>query len=150
MTMNLYATQQDVLAYLTDQADFAVYDTSLPAVIDEPGSDNGYMDGYVVLRFNDAVKIPQKGAVGGARWDEMYTLIDALCVGATPEEAREIAYGTDGAADILTGYTPVDAGELTRQSGGQVFVVGDGTATAPIRYIARVSFRAVVNTTIDE
>lgn len=150
MTMDLFTTQQDVFNYLTAQADFAIYDTSLPGAQDEPLSSNGYMVGYAVMRFNDAVKIPQKGAFGGARWDEMYSLIDVLCVGATPDEAREVAYGIDGVADLLTGYTPVDAGQLTRQSGGQVFVVGDGTATTPTRYIARVSFRMVVNTTIDE
>lgn len=149
MTMNLFATQQDVLAYADAQADFAIYDTAFPEVSAEPQY-NGYMHPYCVLRFNDAVKIPQFGAVGGARHDEMYSLIDALCVAASPEEARDLAYGADGIADILTGYKPVDAGELTRQSGGQVFVVGDGTATRPIRFVARVSFRMIVNTTIDE
>ncbi len=148
--MNLYATQQSVFAYLTTEADFAVYDTDYPDAMDEPVSDNGYKVAYAVVRFNDAVKVPQQGAVGGARHDEMYSLVDVLCVAQTPEEAREVAYGPDGVADILTGWAPADAGELSRESGGQVFVRGDGTGTVPRRYIAICSFRALVNMTIDE
>lgn len=148
MTMNLYATQEDILAYLKAEADFEVFDTNYPDGDREPTSDSGILEDYAVIRFNDGVKIPQIGAVGGARWDEMYTLIDVLCVAADPTDARSLAYGVDGVADILTGYVPVDAGQLTRQSGGQVFVRGDGTATKPTRYVAIVSFRVLVNTTI--
>lgn len=147
MTLNLYATQQDIFAFI--DAEFAAYDTNFPEVADEP-SLNGYMEPYVVVRFNDAVKLPQRGSVGGARHDEMYTLIDALCVASDPDEARKLAYGPDGLADYLTGYVPVDAGELTRESGGQVFVRGDGTNTLPRRFIAVVSFRCAVNQSIDE
>ncbi len=148
--MNLFATQQSVFAYLTTEADFAIFDTDYPEVQDEPVSNNGYPAAYAVVRFNDAVKIPQKGAVGGARHDEMYSLVDVLCVGPTPEDARELAYGPDGVADILTGWAPADAGELSRESGGQVFVRGDGTGTLPRRFIAVCSFRALVNMVVDE
>jgi hypothetical protein len=147
MTMNLYATQQDIFAHA--DTEFAVYDTNFPEVAQEPLV-NGYLEPYVVLRFNDAVKVPQRGNVGGARHDEMYTLIDALCVAADPAEARDLAYGPNGVADYLTGYQPVDAGPLTRESGGQVFVRADGTNTLPRRFIAVVSFRCAVNQVIDE
>jgi hypothetical protein len=147
MTMNLYATQQDILAYA--DASFVVFDTNYPEVSQEPTL-NGWPEPYVVLRFNDAVKVPQTGAVGGARHDEMYTLIDALCIAPDPDSARELAYGPGGVADVLTGYVPVDAGELSRESGGQVFVRGDGTNTLPRRFIAVVSFRCHVNQVIDE
>jgi hypothetical protein len=148
MTLNLYATQQDIFAFV--DAEYATYDTNFPETADEPNT-NGYLEPYVVLRFNDAVKVPQRGgSVGGARHDEMYTLIDALCVAADPDEARKLAYGPEGVADYLTGFVPVDGGELTRESGGQVFVRADGTNTLPRRFIAVVSFRCAVNTTIDE
>lgn len=147
MTMNLYATQQDIYAFL--DATFAAYDTNFPEVKDEPMV-NGYLDPYIVVRFNDAVKVPQRGNVGGARHDEMYTLIDVLCIAADPNEARELAYGPGGVADVATGYQPVDAGPLTRESGGQVFVRADGTNTLPRRFIATVSFRCAVNQVIDE
>jgi hypothetical protein len=147
MTMNLYATQQDIFTYL--DAYLIVYDTNFPEVAQEPVT-NGYLDPYVVLRFNDAVKVPQRGSIGGARHDEMYTLIDALCIAADPAEARELAYGPDGVADRLTGFHPIDAGPLTRESGGQVFVRADGTNTLPRRFIAVVSFRCAVNQVIDE
>lgn len=147
MTMNLYATQQDILTFADTH--FVVFDTNYPEAAQEPTL-NGYAEPYVVLRFNDAVKVPQKGSVGGARHDEMYTLIDALCIAPDPDSARELAYGPNGVADVLTGYQPVDGGPLTRESGGQVFVRGDGTNTLPRRFIAIVSFRCAVNQTIDE
>lgn len=149
MTMNLYASQQSILSYLRAEADFQVFDTIMPEGDLEPTSDAGYPEGYASIRFNDAVKIPQFGAFGGARYDEMYSLVDVLCVAADPDEARDIAYGPGGVADILTGFVPVDAGELTRQSGGQVFVRNDGTATKPTKYIAMVSFRMIVNQVTD-
>lgn len=148
MTQNLYATQQSWLAHL--QAEFPTYDTNLPEVKDEPTSANGYYEPYVVMRFNDAVKVQTGGSFGGPRHDEEYTLVDCLCVAADPDEARELAYGDGGVRDVLTGYVGVDAGPLEKSGGGQVFTVGDGTSTKPTRYIARVSFRAQVNMTIDE
>ena len=139
---SLFAIQQEIFDYL--DAFYAAYDTNFPEVSEEP-SENGYMSPYIVVRFNDAVKVPQRGSVGGAIYDEMYTLIDCLCIAADPEEARSLAYGPSGVAVALTGYRPVGAGELTRESGGQVFVRGDGTNTLPRRFIAVVSFRCAVN-----
>lgn len=150
MTTNLYATQQDWLTYLRNEADFEVYDTTIPEVENEPRSNNGYMEAYAVMRFNDSVKLPTKDVVGGARHDEKYTLIDVLCVAADPDDARQLAYGPDGVIDILEGYVAVDAGELNKSGGGNVFTINDGTSTKPTRYIARVSFRAAVNMVVDE
>ena len=144
MTMNLYATQQDVLAYLTTNLGAPVFDTDYPAVQDEP-SVNGVMSPYVVLRSNDALRIAGNGAFGGSRHDEMYTLMDVLCVAASPQGARELAYGAGGVADVLTGYAPIDAGPMDRAGGGQVFVAVDGTGARPSNFIARVSFRMLVN-----
>jgi hypothetical protein len=149
VTQDLYATQQSIKTHLEAQADFAIFDTNFPEGDLEPTNDAGILDAYAVLRFNDSVKVPQKGAVGGARYDELYSLVDVLCVGGDPDEARELAYGTDGVNDILLGFVPTDGGELTKSGGGQVFVIGDGTGTRPIRYVARCSFRYLVNMSID-
>jgi hypothetical protein len=108
---------------------------------------------YAVLRVNDALRTPASykgGSVGGARHEEMYTLFDVLVVGHSPTAATSVAYGDNGVADLLVGYTPVDAGPLERAGGGQVFVVSDGTGARPTNYVARVSFRCNVNMIIDE
>lgn len=149
MTQNLFATQQDVLAYA--QANLAApgYDTDYPAVGDEP-TDNGMLIPYWVMRSNDALRIATGGAVGGARHDEMYTLFDFLAVGPTAEGARVLAYGPGGIADVMTGYVPIDAGQMNRAGGGQVFVAVDGTGARPSNFIARVSFRLAVNMEITE
>jgi hypothetical protein len=146
MTQNLFATQQDVLAHLTTQlSPTLVFDTDYPAVGDEPLGENGVMASYAVLRSNDALKLSGAGSFAGARHDEMYTLFDVLCVAHSPEAARSLAYGPGGVADTLVGYKPVDAGELNRAGGGQVFVAVDGTGARPSNFIARVSFRCSVN-----
>ncbi len=152
MTQNLYATQQDIYAFLDAEADFPLFDTNIPEAgsQQEPMTPNGYLQPYAVVRFNDSVRPPSGGAVGGARHDELYSLVDVLCVAADPNEARQVAYGLDGVADILTGYVPVDAGELNKAGGGQVFVAADGSGTRPTRYIARVSFKFSVNMVVDE
>lgn len=149
MTQNLKATQDSILAELVAEAAFPILDTMIPEASMEPVNDYGYMEPYAVVRFNDSIKVPRKGSVGGARYDELYSLVDILCVGSDPEEAREIAYGVDGVSDILTGFVPVDGGELTKAGGGQVFVSGDGSTQRPTRYIARVSFRFLVNMELD-
>lgn len=151
MTMNLYATQQSIYAFLTTEADFPVFDTIVPEAGsgEEPVDNAGYLEPYVVVRFNDSVKVTRQGSFVGARADELYSLVDILCIAADPTEAREIAYGTDGVSDILTGFIPTDGGELTKAGGGQVFVASDGSGQRPTRFIARVSFRYAVNMQID-
>lgn len=149
MTQDLFTTQQSIWTYLVAEADFEIFDTNYPEGQLEPTTDAGTLEPYAVVRFNDSVKIPQKGAVGGARHDELYSLVDVLCVGGSPEEAREIAYGADGVNDILLGFVPTDGGELTKSGGGQVFVLADSTGTRPIRYVARTSYRYLVNLSIE-
>lgn len=150
--MDLYSTQQDILTYLSTNADFQVIDTEIPQAgsATEPVTDTGYPMAYAVVRFNDAAKWPLGAAVGGPRHDDMYSLVDVLCVGPTPDEARDVAYAIDGVMDILTGYSPTGGGPMNKSGAGQVFVIGDGTATLPCRYVARVSFRYPVNTVINE
>lgn len=149
MTQNLYATQQSIWNHLVAEADFAVFDTNYPEGDLEPTNDAGVLEPYAVLRFNDAVKIAQKGAVSGARNDEMYSLVDILCVAGSPEEARDLAWNLDGVNDILLGFVPTDGGELNKSGGGQVFAIGDGSGTRPTRYVARCSFRYLINMTQD-
>lgn len=150
--MDLYTTQQSIFNHLAANADFQVIDTEIPQAnsAGEPTTDSGYPMAYAVVRFNDDVKWPLGDAVGGPRHDDMYSLVDVLCIGPTPDEARDVAYATDGVRDILLGFVPTGGGALNKAGGGQVFVVGDGTATLPRRYVARVSFRYSTNMVIDE
>lgn len=150
MTMNLYATQTDVFNYLSTNLGAPVYHTDFPASGDEPLGQNGVMATYAVLRVNDALRTPASrkgGSLAGPRYDEMYTLFDVLVVGHSPQAATALAYGAAGVADLMVGYTPTDAGPLERAGGGQVFVVNDGTGARPTNYVARVSFRCLVNMT---
>ncbi len=154
MTLNLYATQQDVLLHAqTALAPTQVYLTDYPSAEVEPFGENGVMSAYAVLRVNDALRTTTSrkgGNIGGPRYDEMYTLFDFLCVGSDGDAATLLAYGPGGVADVMQGYVPVDAGPLERAGGGQVFVVKDGTGARPSNVIARVSFRCLVNMVHDE
>lgn len=149
MTQDLYTTQKSVLDYLTANLGYPVFATNYPAEEIEP-TENGVLSPYAVLRFNDATQTLGGGAVGGARWDELYTLFDVLVVAATEDDARKVAYGAGGVGDVMTGFVPTDGGEMTRNPGGQVFVAGDGSGARPQAFIARVSFRCQVNMVINE
>lgn len=147
MTQDLFTTQQDILNKLESEfgADI-VFDTDYPAPEYEPMEANGtVLKTYMVVRFNDSVKNIRGGGFGGARYDELYTLVDVLVVGSSPERARTLAYGANGVLDKMVGYQPVDAGEMNKHGGGQVFVASDGTGARPAQFIARCSFRLAVN-----
>lgn len=148
MSLNLYATQQSVYAHAQANLGVPVFHTDYPDASMELPGENGVMAPYAVIRVNDALKnvtAENTGAVAGTRYDEMYTLFDFLCVAPDPDTATLLAYGPDGVADIMQGFVPVDAGPLERAGGGQVFVVRDGTGARPSNFIARVSFRCIVN-----
>ncbi len=154
MTLNLYATQQDVLLHAqTALAPTQVYLTDFPDSESELPGLNGVAAPYVTLRVNDALRTTATsagGAIGGSRYDEMYTLFDFLCAAPDPNSSTLLAYGPGGVADVMQGYVPVDAGPLERAGGGQVFVVRDGTGARPSNFIARVSFKCLVNMVHDE
>lgn len=147
MTQDLFTTQQDILNKLESVfGSDIVFDTDYPAPDFEPMEANGaVLKTYMVVRFNDSVKVARAGGFGGARYDEMYTLVDVLVVGATPAKARQLAYGANGVQDKMVGYQPVDAGQMNKHGGGQVFVASDGTGARPAQFIARCSFRMSVN-----
>ena len=150
MAFDTLSTQETIRAYLATEAGVVVYDTEFPQVKDEP-MDNGVPVAYIVMRSNDTIAPATGGSFGGARFGDHYTLLDFLVVAATPDEARELAFGPDGVNDILIGYRPdANSGEMTKRGGGQVFTSGDGTAARPSRYISRCSFRLSVNLQITE
>lgn len=144
MTMDTFSVQEEIQAYLATTGGFTVIDTIIPEAANEPVTANGYLDPYVVVRHNDSTKLPMGESFGGPRHDQMYMLTDCLAIAASPEEARELAYGAGGVNDILVEFKPVDAGPLSK-AGGNVFTINDGTATKPTRYVARASFRCLVN-----
>lgn len=145
MTQDLYVTQNIVMVHLQNETGAVSYDTDYPDIADEP-TENGVLVPYNVVRSNSPNRQPDGEAVGGARWDEQYSLIDVLSVAASPAEARDLAYGIDGVADVLLGFKPDDStGPMNFTGGGAIFVAGDGTASKPRRFIARCSFRFQTN-----
>ena len=145
MTLDIDSMQDAVMTYLQIETGAVSYDTDYPDVADEP-TENGVLVAYNVVRSNSPNKTPNGEAFGGAVWDEKYTLIDVLSIAATPGEARELAYGVEGVAEVLTGFKPdANSGQMYPTGGGAVFVAGDGTASKPRRFIARNSFRVQID-----
>lgn len=141
----LYAVQNRVMEYLEEQTGAATFDTDYPEVQDEP-TQNGVLVPYLVVRSNSPNRVTGKGSFGGARWDEMYSLIDVLVIAASPEECRELSYGEGGVTDTLVGFVPTaDCGEMALTGGGMVFVASDGTNVRPTRFVSRISLRFPVN-----
>lgn len=148
MTMDLRSIQAAILTHA--ETEFGqVFEVDLPDAIDEPTT-NGVLDAYVVVRFNSPNPTAGDESFGGPRHDGRYTLVDMLAVGATPDDATDLAYGPGGLTDTFNGFKPSDdAGEM-KDGGGTVFVRSGDTASKPRRFIAHVSFRVPVNLVIDE
>lgn len=148
MTMDLRSIQAAIFNHAVTEFG-SVFEVDLPDAMDEPTT-NGVLDAYVVIRFNSPNPTAGDEAFGGARHDGRYTLVDMLAVGATPDDATDLAYGVGGLTDTFNGFKPTaDSGEM-KDGGGTVFVRSGDTASKPRRFIAHVSFRLAVNLTIDE
>ena len=143
MSFNLYDIQRDVFDYYKATSEWEVYDTDVPTATTVL-QQNGRIKTYSVMRFNDASIQPGGRAVGGPRLDDMFTYIDVLGIGHTPDKAREVVWSTGGAVDILLGYQPLGEGSVSKAAGGLVFEVSDANAK-PAFFIARCSFRVNVN-----
>lgn len=145
MTLDIYSIQNAVMAELEASVAEYVKDTDWEDVSDVP-TVNGVLSAYHAVRSNSPNKQPGGDAFGGARHDEMYTLIDVVSAAHDPDTVRLIAYGAGGVMDILTGFKPsADAGAMHPTGTGSVFVRGGDTSVRPRLFYAISSFRLSVN-----
>ena len=141
MTHNLYESQEAIFAYVDAQIPWKVHTGGIEEA-ETLAASNGVLDPHVVLRFGSAQPYLSDASFGGARYDGVYSTVDALCVGASDSDARRLATQV---SDKLLGWRPnANCGELNYGWGGGTFtVISEGSR--PQFYIAWSSFRFLFN-----
>jgi hypothetical protein len=141
VSLDLYTTQQQILAYLDANLAFKVASGGVEEA-ENLTATQGVLDPHVVLRFGSPQPVVADQSFAGARYDGQYSTVDAMCVGASDAEARGLS---SKVTRVLLGYRPnANAGELKLDWGGGTFtVIAEGSR--PQFLISWVSFRFATN-----
>lgn len=141
MSHDLYSSQETIRAYVDSQIPWKVYTGGIEEA-QTLAATGGVLDPHVVLRFGSAQPYLSDSSFAGARYDGVYSTVDALCVGAYDGEARRLS--TD-VSKVLLGYRPdANCSELSYDWGGGTFtVISEGSR--PQFYISWASFRFLFN-----
>jgi hypothetical protein len=90
--IDIFPTQQAIKAALDAEIPWEVVSGGVPtADTIAVRRVEGILNPYVVLRFADIMPAARGKSVAGPLYDEYYSYVDALCVGQTDDEARELA-----------------------------------------------------------
>lgn len=142
MGLSLLPIQDQITAKLNELPQ-AVYDNGIP---DDTMLEynNGVMLPFMVPYYGGFSRSLDARGIVSSRQDlgESYVIVD--CVGPTERSARQVA---DLVMDKLTGFVPVDAGEL-RPTGGLSKTIRIDNPSKPTKYVFEVSFRYAVNTNV--
>lgn len=141
MSQDFYADQQAIEAYARANINWAIYTGGIEEA-QTLAATKGVLRPHVVLRFGSAQPYQADQSFGGARYAGVYSTVDALCVGASDHDARELAAE---ASNVLLGFKPsANTGELNYNWGGGTFtVISEGSR--PQFYISWASFRYTSN-----
>lgn len=139
--MSLFTVQQTIKAHLTATLNWDVYSGGIEEA-QTLSATGGVLRPHVVLRFGSPQPYLADKNFGGPRHDGLYSNVDAMCIAATDDVARELAAVV---ADILRGFDPgPEAGRLTDDFGGGTFTVVSENSR-PQFLIAWVPFRFLYN-----
>ncbi len=140
--LDLFSVQQSIKQYLIDEIpQWRVTSGGIPTAESLPFVD-GVLEPYVILRFSDMM--PQSGGAsfGGAKWDEYYSYCDALCLGQTDDDARELVSLVNSK---LIGAPFYNASELGKNYGGGQYAIYSEANRQPVAFIATSTFRYQTN-----
>ena len=139
MSLNLLAVQDDIVAHLRTLPQ-DVYETTAPDDSKLKFDTNGMILPYIVVEYADLYPVINGGGIVSSRYDVKESFIIVSCVGPTERSARQVA---NVVRDKLTGYKPVDSGELMHAGGSVSYASQD---PKPNRYVAEMSFTFLTNT----
>jgi hypothetical protein len=137
MSHDLHTSQQNILTHVVASINWDVFSGGIEEA-ETLANTGGVLRPHIVLRFGSAQPYLGDSSFGGARYDGVYSTVDALCVAAKDDQARALA---TEATNTLLGFRPdANCGELNYGWGGGTFtVVSEGSR--PQFYIAWASFR---------
>lgn len=117
-----------------------VYETTAPDDSKLKFDPNGMVLPYVVVEFSDMYDNGTSNGIISSKYNVGDAYVIVSCVGPTERSARQVA---DVVRDKLTGFTPVNAGEM-RLMGRSIFFTAKDSK--PNRFVSEVSFTLPVNT----
>lgn len=139
--LDLFAVQQDIKQYFIDNLPVPVSSGAIPTSESLPFV-NGILEPFIVLRFSDSMPSSGDASFGGPVHDGYYSYVDALCLGQTDDDARELA--------SLVGRTMIskrfpNTGSLRKIYGGGQFAIASEANRQPVAFVAVSSFQYLFN-----
>lgn len=140
--INLFSVQQAIKQYLKDSIPlYSVESGATPTAESLPIVD-GILEPLVILRFSDMMPSAGEGSFNGALYSGYYSYVDALCVGQTDDDARELAGIVNS---FMLGKVFPNAGELRKNYGGGQFAIVSEAGRQPVAFVAVTSYRYIIN-----
>lgn len=139
MSLDLLAVQDDIVAQLRTLPQ-DVYETTAPDDTRLTFDQNGMILPYIVIEFSDLYPSISGTGIVSTRYDLKESFIIVSCIAPTERSARQVA---NLVRDKLTGYKPVDSGELVQAGGAVSYAAVDAR---PNRYVSDMSFTFLTNT----
>lgn len=141
MALSLLAVHDQITTKLRELPQ-TVYENTAPAD-DQLEYSGGTMLPFIVPIFGGYAHAYEGRGITGVRNDLGQSYVTVACVGPTERSARQVA---DLVLNKLTGFKPVDAGELkpAPNAGSLVF----DNSIKPIKYISEITFIFFVNTDV--
>ncbi|CAB4148644.1 hypothetical protein UFOVP536_15 [uncultured Caudovirales phage] len=141
MSLSLIPTQDDIVTELKTLPQ-TVYENGVP---DDANLvyENGIMLPFIVPFFGGFARSLDARGIVSVRQDLGESFVIVQCVGPTERSSRQVA---DLVRETLTGFQPVDAGQLMPINNSR-YLTPD-FSSRPVKYIAEVTFRYAVNTNV--
>ncbi len=142
MSLDLLAVQDQITAKVNELSQ-DVYETSVPEDTKIKMGANGLFLPYIVIIYSDMQESAFGRGILSSRYNTGTSFCVVECTAPTERAARQVA---NLVRDKLTGFIPIDAGEL-RLIGGNTYANVDATSI-PKKYISELSFVFTVNTVV--
>ena len=142
MSLDLLAVQDQIVAELETMAQ-DVYVTAVPEDSKVAHGPNGLFLPYVVVQFADMKEATSGNGITSVRHNPGVSYCVVETYAPTERAARQVS---NIVRDKLTGFLPVDAGEL-RLAGGKTYSTVEYNAV-PKKYVSEVAFMFIVNTVV--
>lgn len=142
MSLNILAVQDQITAKLNELPQ-DVYETAVPDNVKIDYSNKMFLP-YIVVFYGDMSESSRGRGIVSVRNNAGVSFAIVRCIAPTDRAAKQVA---GLVRDKLTGFKPIDAGEMRLAAGGTSYARTDNTG-ASTHYITEIPFTFVVNTVV--
>lgn len=143
MTINPYARQQEILAFLRTEPFLEVFEGSVPDGEAIPKDDYGKIKPHVVVNFAGLTDPPKRhNGIMGAKYDSFQQGFSTHAIAGDDDAARQVH---NQVLMLLLGFTPFGCGEIR-----PAFFAGVGEISSlgqPTRFSAVQAYKFLINDT---